>query len=100
MSNYIAIGVTDEDLIFKAGSEPSGTSPVSLANKLFDLIDSTKLDLELALTDPRVQSFMRQAGIKAEEVRVEKKKREEKKNLLLWGGAAAVIALLALRKKR
>jgi hypothetical protein len=66
---------------------------------LFDLIGTLKLDAEIALTDPRVQQFMRDAGIKVEQVKAEEKKRKQKSNLLLWGGAAVVVAFLAFRKR-
>jgi hypothetical protein len=91
MSNYIAVGA-------------SASGVLDPASALFDFIDKTKLDIELALTNPKVQAFMREAGIKAEEAKIalinEKRRREEKSNMLKWGAAAAVVGYLALRKKR
>ena len=104
MSNYIATGVTDTDLIYRdptASTTEPGFNPFFA---LFDFVDKAKLDIELALTNPRVQAFIRETGMKAEEAKIalinEKKRREEKSSMLKWGAAAAVVGFLVLRKKK
>jgi len=99
--SYAAIGITDEDLTFQATTTSGGTGSGNPLNSLFDLMESLKLKAEVALTDPRIQQFMQEAGIKAEQAKAEVVRRKaQKKNLILWGGAAAVVAFLVLRKKR
>lgn len=128
MSQYIAVGITDEDLNAKGSCFskdgfpvpcpsggggacfssdgfpipcPTSGSSGNPLNSLFDFMESLKLKAEIALTDPRVKQFMQEAGIKAEQVRAEDVRRKRNnKNLLLWGGGAAVVAFLILRKKR
>jgi hypothetical protein len=107
MSNYIAVGVNVPGAPMPTNIEYEGKSSSSGFNPffaLFDFIDKTKLDIELALTNPKVQAFMREAGIKAEEAKIalanEKRRRQEKSSMLKWGVAAAVLGFLILRKKK
>lgn len=105
MSQYVSVGVTDEQLTFSAANKSGTSTGTGIPfNSLFDFIDSLKLKAEIALTDPRIKQFMQEAGIKAEQAQAEaarrKKQKKQKNNLLLWGGAAAVVGFLVLRKKR
>jgi hypothetical protein len=103
---YHAVGITDIYLNYKAdemiaaAKKSEGFDPFSA---LFSFIDRAGLEIELALTNPKVQAFMREAGIKAEEAKVEAARREkakkEKSSMLKWGAGVVVIGFLILRKK-
>ena len=101
--SYLAVGVGAESLLkehVEGYSKKDWGDPIGA---LLDFINQTGQSIENALTDPKTQQFMREVGIKVEEVRVEELEEEEKKrqksNMLLWGGAAAVVAFLLFRKK-
>ena len=100
--SYFAVGITDMDLLYKAPPAPAESwgDPIGA---LLDFINQTGQSIENALTDPKTQQFMREVGIKVEDVKVEELEEEVKKrqksNMLLWGGAAAAVVFFLFRKK-
>lgn len=80
----------------------TGTNPI---DALLDWISGAGLAIENAITDPKVQKWMREANIKITELVAEEEQRKIRRkassSMLKWGVAAtAVVALLILKKKK
>lgn len=88
MSNYIAAGVTDEQLEYRPGAQDES----HLLRELLEAYEAAKLKLQNAVTTAQIAAAEAVLAKRAKDLKDAKAK--QRKKMLMWGGAALFVGFL------